>query len=211
MTPFEYYLSVSQRADGLAAIGAYVAANTTGVINADEILRAEWVARVSALDLYIHELVAQCLMEVIQGARPGNRLDRIAIQLGTLMASRVNPSANALIDLEIRERLSRETYQDPDSIADAIRSISSVELWNAISLRRGNTGNMIVAKAKELKADLRAIVSRRNKIVHEGDLQPGFPRLPWTVGQGDLPTVRATIDQIVRDIDALVYQNAEFG
>ena len=38
-------------------------------MSVDELLRAEWVARVSALDLYVHELVAQNMVSIFEGAR----------------------------------------------------------------------------------------------------------------------------------------------
>ncbi len=47
----------------------YLEKNTSGVLQPDELLRAEWVARLSALDLYVHELVAQQMLEIFQGRR----------------------------------------------------------------------------------------------------------------------------------------------
>ena len=38
-------------------------------MSVDELLRAEWVARVSALDLYVHELVAQSMVQIFEGIR----------------------------------------------------------------------------------------------------------------------------------------------
>lgn len=59
MKPIAYFESVWARCDELTAMHAYLANQLTPALRPDELLRAEWVARVSALDLYVHELVAQ--------------------------------------------------------------------------------------------------------------------------------------------------------
>jgi hypothetical protein len=48
-------------------------------------------------------------------------------------------------------------------------------------------------------------VDRRNKIAHEGDLQPAPPREPWPVTAADVKVVADTVYSIVRAIDAVVY------
>jgi hypothetical protein len=61
-----------------------------------------------------------------------------------------------------------------------------------------------VDRAKQMKRTLSAIVERRNKIAHEGDLQPTLlPLAPWPISQADLATVSAFIEELVRSIDAV--------
>jgi hypothetical protein len=76
--------------------------------------------RVSALDLYVHEIVAQRLLEIFQGARPTcPGYLKIQISKDTLMRIHVNGKGNvsdAAFDLEMRTRLSRVTFQAPDDI-----------------------------------------------------------------------------------------------
>lgn len=192
----------------LSALHAYVARNVTGVLHPDELLRAEWVSRVSALDLYIHELVAQLMVAIFEGHRkatptylsfrlPNETLDRIR--------NAVKPDErSAAFELEIRDQLSRVTYQDPDKIADGVRLCSEVELWNQVALHLGATEATKVSEAKALKRGLSLIVSRRNKIAHEGDLQPTPLREPWPINRSDVEFVESHIDRIVRSIDAVV-------
>lgn len=114
-----------------------------------------------------------------------------------------NDSDNAF-DLEVRSKLARVTYQFPDDIADGIRMITGIELWAEVVRHHGSTGPAIKAGASALKGELTQIVNRRNKIVHEGDLQPGVPRIPWAISRTDVDHVRDVIKKIVDGIEAVV-------
>ena len=70
MTPKSYFDDAWYRADLFATLHAYVFNNVAAVIQPDELLRAEWAMRVSALDLYVHEVVSQNLLKIFQGIRP---------------------------------------------------------------------------------------------------------------------------------------------
>ena len=109
--------------------------------------------------------------------------------------------ASAAFELEVRGKLSRVTYQLPDDIADGIRHISACELWNEIALAKGATVATKSQIAKSLKRDLSLIVERRNKIAHEGDLQPSIPRAPWPISRADVTYVAIFIEGLVRAID----------
>lgn len=66
---------------------------------------------------------------------------------------------------EIRERLSYQSFQQPDKIADAIRQISDKKLWDELA-------NKMSKPPKDIKQQLTLIVDRRNKIAHEADIDP---------------------------------------
>jgi hypothetical protein len=208
MNPKGYFDEVWCRADLFSTLHAYITHNAAQVINPEELLRAEWAMRVSALDLYVHELVAQNLLKIFQGNRtvcPG--YSKLQISSDTLM--RVHSSGPGVVsdgafDLEIRSRLSRVTYQFPDDIADGVRMISPLELWSEIARHHGAAPAGVKSKAGLLKAELTQIVNRRNKIVHEGDLQPSVPRVPWPISKDDVSHVKITIESIVDSIDALI-------
>ena len=174
----------------------------------DELLRAEWVARVSALDLYVHELVAQLMLATFNGLRPASpAYSRFQISNETLDRIRGASSkseAVAAFDLEVRQQLSLITFQDPDKIADGIRLCSKVELWNEVALKFGATAATKVSRAKDLKQDLSLVIRRRNRIAHEGDLQPSPLREPWPITKGDLAFVRTQIEGLVGAIDSVV-------
>jgi hypothetical protein len=207
VTPIALFDAVWGRCSNLSALHAYLASNVSKAVDPTELLRAEWAARVSALDLYIHELVAQRMLDIFDGLRPASAAFlRFQVSNETLDRIRLatNPSeARAAFDLDIRNQLSSQTFQDPEKIADGVRLCSTVELWNEVALKLGATEPTKVAQAKILKTDLSLVVRRRNKIVHEGDLQPSSPREPWPVTQADLVVVSTLIEKIVRAVDSV--------
>jgi len=206
--PIALFDTAWQRCAQLTALYGYLAVNVSGVLNPAELLRAEWVARVGALDLYIHEMVAQNMVAIFESRRPASpAFLRFQVSNETLerIRSAVGPAdASAAFDLDIRDQLSYQTFQDPESIADAVRLCSTVELWNQVALNLGATEATKITYAKQLKKDLSLVVRRRNKIAHEGDLQPSPPREPWPVTQGDLTFVSELIERLVRAIDVVV-------
>jgi hypothetical protein len=205
--PLQQFQAVWARCDLLPTIHAYLAKNTAGALQPDELLRAEWAARVSALDLYVHEVVAQRMVEIFDGARPTcPAYFTFQVAVDTLQRIRSAPTASdarSAFDLYVRQVLERRTFQFPDDIADGVRLCSGVELWNAVAVHQGATAQTKVAEAKRIKRELKLIVERRNKIVHEGDLQPAIPRTPWPISQSDLVDVRAFVSQLVNSIDAV--------
>jgi hypothetical protein len=187
---------------------AYISANVAKVVQPEEILRAEWVARVSALDLYVHEFVAQRMLAIFDGSRPktpGFQTFKLPTETVDRIRTAATPAdANAAFDLEVRRQLGFSTFQDPEKIADGIRLCSAVELWNSIAMHQGATEATKSDRAKRLKRTLSAIVERRNKIAHEGDLQSTLiPAVPWPISQADLATVSTFIEKIVLSIDAV--------
>ena len=209
MTPLKHFEAVWERCSHLSAMQAYLAANVVGVLKPDELLRSEWVARVSALDLYVHELVAQRMLAIFEGSLPKTKAYSACMFMSEAVdriRHATTPSeASAAFDLEIRRQLGFVSYQYPDKIADGIRMCSTVELWNDVALHQGATQQNKVAHAKQIKSQLTTIVDRRNKIAHEGDLQPkALPISPWPISQGDLTIVSNFIEQLVRSIDACV-------
>jgi hypothetical protein len=208
MTPKAYFSEVWSRADLFVALHAYVTNNAAAALDPSELLRAEWAMRVSALDLYVHELVSQKLLEIYQGTRLRptgfGKLQLSVEALAGIRASGAGAATDNAFDLGVRTRLERTTYQFPDDIADGIRLISEVELWNEIAKHYGATGAAVPAEAKTLKSDLRRIVERRNKIVHEGDLQPGIPRSVWPINRQDVDLVKQVIVKIVDGIEAVI-------
>lgn len=209
MTPIAYFNDVWHRCGEIEALHAYLAGRLTAAISADELLRAEWMARVSALDLYVHELVAQSMVRIFEGTRkscPG--FSKFHCSSDVLLRIKDAPTladASAAFDLEVRSKLSRVTYQFPDDIADGIRLVSACELWNDVALAKGATATTKSGLAKSLKKDLSLIVERRNKIAHEGDLQPSIPRTPWPISRVDVSYAAGFIEDLVRTIDGIVW------
>lgn len=208
MTPIALFETVWGRCAQLSILYAYLASNVSSVLDPTELLRAEWVARVSALDLYIHELVAQHMLAIFEGRRrPSPAFLKFQVSNETLDRIRSATSlsdGSAAFDLDIRDQLSYQTFQDPEKIAEGVRLCSTVELWNEVAMKLGSTEATKAAQAKKLRTDLSLVVRRRHKIAHEGDLQPSSPRQPWPVTQADLVLVRELVERVVNAIDLVV-------
>jgi hypothetical protein len=208
VTPKAYFDEIWQRCELFAALHGYLSSQATVALQPDELLRAEWASRVSALDLYVHELVAQNLVEIFEGTRPicpgFARLQISGDALMRIQAAATTGDRRAAFDLEVRTRLSRISYQYPDDIADGMRLVSPCRLWNEVALKLGATTRTVNVDTDTLKKRLSLIVDRRNKIVHEGDLQPTVPRTPWPISRGDVSDVAEFIERIVSAIDSIV-------
>jgi hypothetical protein len=208
MTPIDYFSDVWQRCGQIQALHAHLAGHLTAGMSADELLRGEWVARGSALDLYVHEIVAQNMVKIFAGLRnSGSGFSKFSCSMDTVLRIRnaMTPTdAAAAFDLEVRSQLSRKTFQFPENIAEGIRLVSGIELWNEIAVAKGATAASKSALAKNLKRELSLIVERRNKIAHEGDLQPSIPRIPWPITGADVSYVAQFIEDLVLTIDNIV-------
>jgi hypothetical protein len=208
MTPIAHFEAVWTRCAQLSALQAYLAKNVAGVLQPEELLRAEWVARVSALDLFIHELISQNMLAIFDGQRvasPGYLRFQLSLEtLTRIRASAGQSNASAAFDLEVREQLSRETYQQPENIAEGIRLCCPLELWNEVATRLGASPTNQNSEAKKLKTALSVIVRRRNQIAHEGDLQPNQMGQPWPISRPDLKFVADFIEKVVYAINAVV-------
>lgn len=105
--------------------------------------------------------------EIYQGLRPEPpAFSRFQISLGTARDGWKNPpDFEFYLEDEIRQRHSYKSFQQPDSIADAIRLISDKKLWQEV-------GNIMGRPDKDIKQELKIIIDRRNKIAHEADIDP---------------------------------------
>lgn len=207
MNAISQFQLVWNRCDELKALAAFLRGKTTGIVNVDELLRAEWVARVSALDLYMHELIAQKMVDTFSGTRPvAAGFLRFALPSDVLMRVKTSSAADQVsaFDLEVRNKLSILSYQDPEKIADGVRLISDLELWRSIAATDGLHPSRVQEAAKGLKLQLSAIITRRNKIAHEGDLKPGIPREAWPISPTDVEQVEIFLLKLVRRIDTLL-------
>jgi hypothetical protein len=164
--------------------------------------------RVSALDLYIHELVAQKMLEIFEGRRsatPAYLKFKIPTEtLNRIRAAATPSDASAAFDLFVRSHLGLITYQLPDDIAEGIRLCSAIELWYEVAMIFGATQATKTNDAKDIKRQLSLLIGRRNKIVHEGDLQQSPLREPWPISRADIVFVGEQIERIVRAIDTVV-------
>lgn len=162
------------RVRNLDAIVTSISGLTTAVIDLSDLLRAQIVLSVSALDHYVHEITRLGMIEIVEARRPQTlAFARFAISMESALLGFSSANASWL-DNEIRTRHSYLSFQQPDRIAEAIRLFSSIELWNSVGAR-------MATPPSDVKSRLALIVDRRNKIAHEADIDPSYPNTRWPI------------------------------
>ncbi len=187
-----------KRVRNLGSIYQALSAQTTGVLDLADILRSELVMAVSALDHFIHELVRLGMLEAYHGHR--GRTDaclRFQVTLGSAIQGLTMPASDNWLEEQIRLRHAYLSFQQPDRIADAIRLVSDIQLWNEAADRLGTT-------TRDLRAQLGLIVDRRNKIAHEADMDPSYAGRLWPIDFDVVDEAVAFMEQLAETIYTLV-------
>ncbi len=144
-----------------------------------DLLRAELVYAVSALDKLVHELIRIGMIEAFRGNRHKTKaFERFTISAKTLdkiretIIERQNITSPPIPDdlpeywfeQEVVLKHKSNSYQDPQKIADGLSLIwEEPHKWQKIS-------GVISSDEKNTKTQLEIIVARRNQIVHEADI-----------------------------------------
>lgn len=182
------------RVRNLGSIVDTLDSQTTDALDLSDILRAELVLAVSALDQFVHEVVRLGMLDAYQGKRPRtNAFLRFQESLDVALRGIDNDDNSYWLDDQIRSRHSFRSFQSPDSIADAVRLVSEVQLWNEVAKRMGTPSD-------EVRNRLRLIVDRRNKIAHEADVNPSPYEELWPI---DRQMVTESVDFIERLVESM--------
>lgn len=164
-----------RRARDLGGLAQAIERVTTNAIDVSDMWRAQLVLGVSALDHFIHEITRMEMIATAQGNRP--RTDaflKFHLPFTAFDQALNGHPYDMWLGEAIREKHSWVSFQHPDKIADAIRLISPIKLWEAV-------GSQLGMKASEVKVRLELIVDRRNKIAHEADMDPANPGFRWPI------------------------------
>ena len=195
---FSQFLGNISRVRTLGVLHTTLTRLTTPAIDASDILRAQIVMAVSALDLYIHEITLVGMLEVYYGKRAQTpAFKKFGVTIDTVLQNAQNVRNNSWFESIIREKLGYQAFQQPDKIADTIRFFSNIRLWRRISVNLG------IAES-DLKNRLHLIIDRRNKIVHEADLDPSYPGVRWPISDADVNTSIDFIGQVCGAISQII-------
>jgi hypothetical protein len=119
-----------------------------------------------------------------------------AISKSNSILNRLNNSS--WLEDEIRERLSYQSFQQPEKIADAIRQISDKKLWDEVASKMSKP-------AKDIKQQLTLIVDRRNKIAHEADIDPTLNiGNRWYIDESMVGDTVDFLEQVVESIHQIL-------
>ena len=168
---------------------------------AGDILRAEIVLAVSALDCFIHDLVKQGIIETYQGIRtPSEQFPnyKIPLQFVKLIENTDNLEDRlSFLEKAITEINSKDSYQAPKGINYALQFINIKNIWQ-------KTSELMDIKAKDIQDELSLIIDRRNKIAHEAD----YDALTGT----KIPIDQQNINDVIQFIEKFcesIYQVAQ--
>ena len=139
-----------------------------------DLLRAALASIVGALDRYCHELILSRIVPALNAPNdewPKGlqhlRLPMPSVKAAVLHARNPKSRPMNLVKDAIRELLHRDTLQRPDDIERALSMIGVSKLWVKVLRRKPELADNI----RELKRHLNLVVTRRNRIVHEGDIK----------------------------------------
>ena len=203
LSPIEQFRENITRVRNLGGLYTAFDNTTTSVMDLTDLLRAQMVMVVSALDLYIHEIARVGMLAIYNGERSQTAAFlRFQVTLESATKGISNPRVSEWLDIEIRERHGHLSFQDPDSIADAVRRFSACELWPSVA-------KQLNFDVQDVKNQLRAIVDRRNKIVHEADLDPSYPGTitRWSISPADVASTLDFIEKVCEAIDTVSNSN----
>ena len=182
------------RASDIHALHGGLVSRVAPILRLDDLLRFELVQSVSALDAFVHELTLLGMLEIINGIRPSTpQFDKFPFSAKSVLQFRNTGNVDLLAN-DIIVKHSYLSFQHPDKIAEAVRLFSTVELWNQVGAKLGR-------EPKDLKRDVSLIVDRRNKLVHEADLDPTYPLQCWPI----LPTDAEETRLLVRSVGFAIY------
>jgi len=180
------------RVKALGGLNQALGSIVTVAIDLSDILRAQHVLAVSALDYFVHEAARTGMLEIFDGKRaPTPAYSRFRISLDSLGSGAVVSRSN--LENEIRTQHSFLSFQHPDRIADALRLIVEFKLWDTVAATLGTDPQV-------LKDTLKLVVDRRNKIAHEADIDPTYPKARWPISAAD---VDGTINFLNETVEAI--------
>ncbi len=135
----------------------------------DDLLRSQVVNSVSAFDKLMHDLIRIGMVRIFESRRPstGKYLsEAVAIQHLPGLATGAVPPPPVRFEEIVREKLSKLSFQEPTKVADGLSYIwNENQKWQQIALGLGMAD-------EDAKRKQKLIVTRRNAIVHEADLDP---------------------------------------
>lgn len=170
---------------------------------AQEILRAEIVLSVSALDCFIHDLVKYGMVEAYQGQRISSKpFETYQIPVKFLrLIENSEQLEDKLGHLEnaIMENNSKDSYQSPKSIEYALQLINIKSIWNSLA-------NPMSRRANDIKNELSLIVDRRNKIAHEADYDV-LTGSKFSIDRNDANNVIQFIENFCESVYVLAQNN----
>lgn len=184
----ERFLDNIERVKCLGGLYDALQGLTLPVLDSSDILRMQIVLSVSSLDALIHDLVCAGMIELFQNKRSDSKkFDKVSIRMSCMKSVQQKVPLLDIIKSEITLRNSYFAFQAPEKISEAINSFTNVKIWKEVSAKT------TLGSSEDIQSQLKLIVERRNKIAHEADNDPVFPKTRWPI---DKQMVKETVSFI---------------
>jgi len=174
------------RVKNLGAIYGSINLQTTAILDLSDILRAQYVMLVSALDYFIHEIIRIGMLETYKNKRKATKefkafmlsLSKDILFDKAIMVEIINPKTDNLeaykdidwLNHQIRYRNGFKSFQEADKIKEAMLLIIDTDIWEEVA-------NNLEDDVRQIKRKLNLIIDRRNQISHEADIEPTYQEL----------------------------------
>jgi len=177
----------------------------------DELLRAALAGIVSALDRYCHDLIISRVLRELRRSEKNINKELRQLRIPVLAAKsavhharlrrgkggRVRPRPMSIVRHAVQDVLHRDaTYQRPSDISRGLRLVGIENVWQTCARR-------MRCRADDIIKRLDRIVDRRNKIVHEGDVEQRRKGGRPTLHPLDKSQIRQDIDWVARLVNAI--------
>ena len=163
-----------ERVKNLGNIYKSINLQTTKVLDLSDILRAQYVLLVSALDHFVHEIVRLGMIEIYNGQRKVTKEFKVfilSIDKDVLFKKAIMEEKDDIwLDYQIRHKNSFKSFQQADKIKEAMLLIIDTDIWEQVA-------EILNEDIKSLKNRLNLIIDRRNQIAHEADIEPTYQEL----------------------------------
>lgn len=168
----------------------------------DDLLRAALVMSVSAMDAYFHAKVLRHVVAHSKVKEPEPALLNRRLTVADFVAARKKQRRNSALAAAIARQMSFESLQQPGNISSAVLLIGVGNFW---ALMAANLGR----PEADIRADLTAIVKRRNQIAHEADVSQSkkAKNRPRPVSPADIRAKLTFVEQLVTAADAVIDAN----
>lgn len=180
----------------LSSIFQYLQDNA-GLMDADALLRAEYVLIVSAFDNYLHNIVRRKMRESFFASRPSPQGFSLSIEVCKLIRNEPTESAQqSILDAALRQQLEKDSFQSPGNVEYALGLIKINHVWR-------NAGTIVGDTPEHIRNQLALIVKRRNQIAHESDMDPSTGMLRNITLQ-TVTDCRNFLEKLVESIDVQI-------
>ncbi len=171
--------------------------NNAPLIEAEPILRAEYVLIISAFDNYLHQIVRKQIRDSFFVGKPISTDLELPMSVFQMINNEDDErSKKEILDSELRKVLEKDSYQSPRGVEYALNLINITKIWAKVSCLMGDSANNI-------KNRLSLIIKRRNQIAHEADIEYSTDS-PRDIDEQTVRDCREFLLNLVTSIDSLI-------